>query len=471
MADGMQAFSIPEPPLINAKAEQALLGLLMTKPQLLSSLPATFDPEHYAYSDNVEIHRALVEVGRPGVPAALSVMQALAINDPERRAYISTLLTAPASYMPGMAVQYAEIISDLHRRRQLVALADRMRESAYATSVDGSADGAVVQALNGLDHLVSGRGISRPALSLNEAMDQALAKADEASTRQGPAGLSTGFRMVDEQIGGLENGTLTVLAARPAMGKSALGHQWALNVAKQGVGVLEISLEMSGAELGRRALSAASGVPVSAMKRGRHAPYVDKLIAARKLLSDLPLTIEDGGGLTAAMISLKARAAHRRHGLGLIMVDHLHIVRPEDGDVRHGATWAVGRVSGAMKRLAKEFGCPVLLLAQLNRGVEGRDDKRPGLSDLRQSGDIEQDADAVGFLYRAEYYMGRDPEQSQGETREQHANRLAKFIAARNEARGKADLIFAKVRDGAPGTVPLLFNGETTSFAEIEHGE
>jgi replicative DNA helicase len=471
MAEGFAPHAGNDRQLISDVAEASLLGALLTKPALLASLPTSFDPSHYGCLDHEEIHRALVEVGRPGVPAAVAVTQALAINDRDRRSRITNLLTSVVSYSPGSIAQYAEVVTDLYRRRQLVALSERMREGAFANHPDGSADGVVAQALSGLEDLLGGRGRMNASMSLNEAMDAALHKADEAAQRDGPAGLSTGFASIDEQIGGLEDGTLTVLAGRPGMGKSALGHQWALNVARQGIGVLEVSLEMSGAELGRRALSAISGVPVWAMKRGKHAPYVDRLLEARREMNDLPLTIEDGGGLTAAMIALKARAAHRKHGLGLIMIDHLHIVRPDDADARHGGTWAVGRISGAMKRLAKEFNCPVLLLAQLNRGVEGRDDKRPGLQDLRQSGDIEQDADAVGFVYRAEYYMSKEPEQLPSETREVFSNRLSKWVDAKRQAAGKAELIFAKVRDGAPGSVGLAFHGETTSFAEIEHGE
>ena len=457
--------------LVNDEAEASLLGALLTKPQLLANLPASFSPDHYGHQWHEEIHRVLVEVGRPGTPAGVAVMQALAVNDAEARRHIAALLSAAVSYLPGTITQYAELVTDMHRRRNLVALAAQMHESAFALTADGSADGAIAQAMSGLDHLVSGRGSNRASMSLDEAMDLAMQRADEAAKRQGPAGLSTGFGAVDEMTGGLEDGTLTVLAGRPAMGKSALGHQMALAAARQGVGVLEVSLEMSGAELGRRALSAASGVPLGLLKRGRHGAFAHKIIQARRDLANLPVTIEDGGGLTAPMIALKARQAQRRHGLGLIMVDHLHIVRPDDADARHGATWAVGRVSGAMKRLAKEFNCPVLLLAQLNRGVEGRDDKRPGLSDLRQSGDIEQDADAVGFVYRAEYYLSRDPERLPSESNEQFSNRQSKHEQAKRAVAGKADLIFAKVRDGSPGTVPLLFHGETTSFSEAAYGE
>ena len=458
-------------PLVAMQAEQSLLGALLTKPDLLRAVPGGFSPDHYADPWHADIHRAVIELGQPGVPAALAVMQALAINDRDMRAYIPSLLTAAISFLPSAVRQYADLVTDMHRRRGIVALADDMRAGAFASIGDGTADSTIARALTGLDELTSRHAGGSPSVSMDDAMDAALARADEAAKRGGPAGLPTGFNAVDEMLGGLEDGTLTVLAGRPGMGKSGLGWQWAVHVASLGIGVLAVSLEMSAAELGRRALSSVSGVPVWTMKRGKHAQHAARLIAARKRLHGMPLTIEDGGGLTAAMIGLKARAAHRKHGLGLIMVDHLHIVRPDDQDSRNGATWAVGKVSGAMKRLAKEFGCPVLLLAQLNRGVEGRDDKRPGLGDLRQSGDIEQDADAVAFIYRAEYYMGKEPEKIPGENDEKFSTRLTQFRRLKDEVAGKADLIFAKVRDGAPGTVPLLFHGETTSFSEPEYGE
>jgi replicative DNA helicase len=181
------------------------------------------------------------------------------------------------------------------------------------------------------------------------------------------------------------------------MGKSAFGQQLAINAARHGVSVLVFSLEMSARELGRRAL-AVSGVPVNAMKSGHiDCGQAQRIVLAQRALGDLPLMIVDAPGLTAAAIASRARSVSRK-GLGLIVIDHLHIIPPEDADIRSGPTFAVGQISRAIKRLAKDLRVPVVLLAQLNRGVEGREDKRPVLGDLRQTGDIEQDADAVGFV-------------------------------------------------------------------------
>ena len=250
---------------------------------------------------------------------------------------------------------------------------------------------------------------------------------------------------------------------------SALGWQWAIAAARQGIGVLAVSLEMSAVQLGRRALSVTANVPLWKLKRGRHQLDAEALMRAQKELAGLPLSIEDGAGFTPAVITMKARAAHKRHGLGLIMVDHLHIVRPEDADMRLGPTHATGVVSLAMKRMAKEFRCPVLLLAQLSRAVEGRDDRRPTLPDLRQSGSIEQDADTASFIYRPEYHLPKSaPERKDGETSEKHQSRVKDWYDAKDRLAGKAELIIDKVRDGAACSIPLRFDGQTTSFAEAE---
>ena len=459
-------------PPSNIQAEQSLLGNIMVNAKVLHQIVEILKPEHFADPLHGRIYaeqrRRILDGGIADAVSLKIWME----SDPDIQSvdgvgYLAQLITAYVG--PGTAPPYAAAIKEAWERRQLIAIGENVVLMAF-DAVRPSADivGDAMAQIEG----AFGAQTDRLHVSLDEAMDLALEASDAARTREGPAGLSTGFKGVDEQMGGMEDGTLVVLAGRPGMGKSGLGWQWAIAAARQGVGVLAISLEMSAKELGRRALSAISHVPVGAIKRGRLSiDQAERLVLARKELAGLPLTIEDGGGLTAAQIDLKARAAHRRHGLGMIMVDHLHIVRPEDQDVRQGATWAIGRISGAMKRLAKSHRCPVLLLAQLNRGVEGRDDKRPGLSDLRQAGEIEQDADVVSFIYREEYYLKGEPERGENETPERHDDRVKQWRERCDRAAGKAELIFAKVRDGAPGTINLKFFGETTSFSDVDVGE
>ena len=473
--DGSFFGSVGAPPfgveqLQNVRAEQDLLGALLTNSGLVEALPAGFRVEHYGDPFHAEIHQAVVAVAQPKMPAALPVMAALfpGAHDAEGAKYIAGLLGSAASLRPGYVASLADVVTDMHRRRGLYAAAAEMQSSASATMQDGTtAMSAIGQAMTRLEGLLAAEGAGKPGVTLDDAMDAALDQADRVSSGVVP-GISTGLHSIDAVLGGMEAGQMLVLAGRPGMGKSALGWQIAINVALSGRGVLAISLEMSAVELARRALCASARVPLACLKQGRHSSFAARLIEARQRLTGLPLTIEDGAGMTAAMIALKTRAARRRHGsLGLVMVDHLHIVRTEDADLRGGPTWAVGRVSSAMKRLAKDNDCPALVLAQLNRGVEGREDKRPMLSDLRHAGDIEQDADAVAFVYRPEYYLGAEPEQGAGETATKFSDRAATWHDDKARLRGKAEVIFSKVRDGAPGTVPLTFHHETTSFSEV----
>jgi len=473
MPDGFLGLSQRLPPQ-NQQAEQALLGALLANNKGFALVGEFLEGRHFADPINGRIYdaiRARIVAGKLADPISLKAEfeHSGALDEVGGVAYLAQLL----SCMVGLinAGEYGRAIRDAWHRRELIDLGETLVNDAFAPGDRTAAQlqsniEARMQSLAENDRSIRG------AMSLDDAVAAAMQAADEAARRQGPAGLSTGMPSVDERLGGLEDGTLTVIAGRPGMGKSALVTQWALAAARQGVGVLAISLEMSATQLGRRILSVTSGVPMWRMKRGQHADCAETLVKAQRELHGLPFTIEDGGGLTAAQIAVRCRAAHRRHGLGLIMVDHLHIVRPEDGDVRQGATWAVGRISGAMKRLAKEFNCPVLLAAQLNRGVDGREDKRPTLPDLRQSGDIEQDADAVGFVYRPEYYLGNSPPEQKGdEGREQYERRMRSWHDSKASAAGKAELIFAKVRDGEPGTLMLQFDAQTTSFREPGNGE
>jgi replicative DNA helicase len=454
-------------PPCNLAAEQSLLGGIMHNAKTLHDVIGLLRPEHFADPMHGRIFREQARRILDGGMGDAVSLKSWFEQDPDAQslggaAYLARLISAYVG--TGTSLPYAQEIHDAWMRRELIAAGEDVVNLAFGRDMAPSE--IIAAAVARIDGAL-GAETDRPSMSLDEAMDDALRAAEEATHRQGPAGLSTGLPSIDEHMGGLEDATLNVLAGRPGMGKSALGWQWAVAAARQGVGVLAISLEMSGRELGRRALAALSGVPVWAMKRGRMTnDQAMKLVVARKELSGLPVTIEDGGGLTAAVIDMKAREMRRRSGLGLIMVDHLHIVRPEDADVRQGATWAIGRISGAMKRMAKQHNCPVLLLAQLNRGVEGREDKRPALPDLRQAGDIEQDADVVSFVYRPEYYLRGPPERGEGETNEKHAARVQAWHEKKDEIAGKAELIFAKVRDGSPGSVPLTFTGDTTSFGE-----
>jgi len=208
-------------------------------------------------------------------------------------------------------------------------------------------------------------------------------------------------------------------------------------------------------------------VPIWAMKAGRMSnDDAGRIVMARRELAGLPMWIDDTAGRAPIDIVRQCRALKRTRGLGLVMIDHLHLMRPEAADARHGGTWAVEQASGAIMLLAKECEVPVVLCAQLTRGMEGREDKRPVLSDLRQAGAIEQDASAVAFVYRPEYYLGGEPERKEGETDDKLNARVDDWRRRKEESTGKAEVIWGKVRDGEPGTDHMLFDGPTASFRE-----
>lgn len=361
--------------------------------------------------------------------------------------------------------EYAQAVLDAAARRYLIEVGEDVVTRAR---LGEPPEQIAARAALAIERLSMGSAASQQS-TLDQAIDAALAAMERARNGK-TAGISFGFKSFDLRLGGLEPGMVYVLAGRPGMGKSSVGHQIAMNAARAGHGVLELSLEMSATQLGRRTLSTAAGVPIERMKTGKISlAEADRIVCASKELYGLPLTIDDTAGQSPAVIAAKARAARRKHGgLGLVMIDHLHLLRAEDADARHGGTWSVERASATMLQIAKDSECPVLLLAQLNRGVEARDDKRPTLSDLRQSGAIEQDAYAVGFVYRAEYYLrGGIPEKQLGEIDAKFNRRVDEWQQQTAQAHGKAELIWAKVRDGEPGTDILTFDGPTATFGEV----
>ena len=464
--DPLRGLALRQPPS-NKQAEAALLGAIMANAKACHVVVEFLRPDHFAEPAHGRIFGEQARRILAGGVADAIAMKNWWDTDPDAPAlggfsYLAHLTAAMVS--PLLAKEYATAIRDSWVRRELIEAGADVVDAGFDQG--SSPEEAVASAIAQLDRVLQPNNATR-LKSLDSAMDDAIAAADAAAKRNGPAGVSTGFPSIDAALGGLEPSTLIVLAGRPGMGKSALGWQVAINVARTGIGVLVISLEMSATELGRRALSSLSGVSIGTMKHGiMNLDQSSAVVRARQEMHGLPMTIEDGGGLNSSMINIKARNARRRHGLGMIVVDHLHIIMPDAADARQGPTHAIGQISASMKRLAKEMECPVLLLAQLNRAVESRDDKRPGLGDLRQSGGIEQDADAVMFIYRPEYYLKTEPERRDGETAEKFRARVRDFHDNVGKQAGRAELILAKVRDGETGIIHLNFHGPTTSFQD-----
>lgn len=460
-------FAARTPPS-NIQAEQALLGAIMATPKAFALVEGFLKAEHFADAIHGRVFSALagrIAVGR--VADLISIRgdfeTAGGLSEVGGMAYLTQLQGAMVS--PRTAGEYGRVIREAWERRQMIEAGQALIDRAYSDVDPAAARGQHRAVLDSLDDEDVGAR-NRPTM-LREATERALAAADRAAAGGGVVGVSTGMGSVDDVLGGFEAGSLTVLGGRPGSGKSSLGHQWALAAARARVPVAEFSLEMSAASLGRRALSVASGVPIWRMRRGQHAGDVEALTRAHREMADLPLEIHDGSRFSAIDIAARCRASARKHGLGLIVVDHLHLVPAETASARHGPTAGVTEVVDALLGVAKQMNVPMLLLAQLSRGVESREDHRPNLADLRQSGAIEQNADAVAFVYRAEQYLSRDdPPKGAGESAETYANANSRRATQRIEAAGKAELLCEKVRDGEPGTVHLRFDGPTASFSE-----
>jgi replicative DNA helicase len=311
------------------------------------------------------------------------------------------------------------------------------------------------------------------AMDFHEALRRTVEVAERAIARGGRiSGVTSGFTDIDNLLGGLQPSDLLILAGRPGMGKTALGTNMAFHCAKayladvetgaeypRGGPVLFFSLEMAAQQLSARILSEQSEIEVWKIRNGKFSESEwEKFVLAMQDLSTLPLYIDDTGGISIAQIAARARRLKREKNIGLIIIDYLQLVEPSR---RHdNRVQEITEVTKGLKTLAKELNIPILALSQLSRGVDARDDKRPVLSDLRESGSIEQDADVVMFVYREEYYLkSREPDPGSAE----HAKWMEKLDRATN----RAEVLVEKHRHGATRAIELVFEGSFTRFSNM----
>lgn len=469
MAENVVSMFATEDPFtefVSTVAEQELLGTLLADPGRLERIPAAFSPDHFHYGQHAEIYKAMVALSSSGVPSSFAVMNLLRNSgiEPEYMASLLSVKNAPAAL-----VSLALTVTDLWRRRELSRISGDLARHARANAADRDPAWIAADIMSQLDSVVSATKQQETMFDIHQASEAAI-EAAERTAKGISSGTFLGFRDLDQAIGSLDAGAVYVIAGRPGMGKTALALQSALSMSLAGRRVLYDSLEMQAAQIGRRAISLLAELPNRLIKGGNWTTDVaERIVAAQKQLYGVPLLIDQQAGVNTAVIGLKARAAARRlGGLDCIFVDHMHIVTPDDLSARQGPTHALEKISGDLKRLAVEMQCPVIALAQLNRGVESREDKRPTMADLRQSGAIEQDAEAIIMLYRGEYYLPKtppEPEPRNTATRNQEL--LDNYYAAQAQLHGKAEAIIAKLRDDEPCTIPMLFNGAYTRFGDV----
>jgi replicative DNA helicase len=375
------------------------------------------------------------------------------------------------------ATDYGRAIYDLATRRALITVGEDMVNIAYDAPVDMSPSEQIEDAERRLFELAETGRYDGGFESFTDAVKTAVDMANAAYMRDGHlSGLATGMRDLDRRMGGLQSSDLIVLAGRPGMGKTSLATNIAFNVAEAYVpaqqadgsfkaangGVVGFfSLEMSSEQLATRIISEQTEISSSKIRRGEITEMdFEKLVACSQTMQKIPLFIDQTGGISIAQLSARARRLKRQRGLDLIVIDYIQLMQGSSARASQNRVQEITEITTGLKALAKELAVPIIALSQLSRQVESRDDKRPQLSDLRESGSIEQDADVVIFVYREEYYLkNREPKLGTDE--------YIKWENEMNEMRGKAEVIVAKQRHGPTGTVTLAFHGEFTRFSDL----
>ncbi len=472
----------------NEQAEQSLLGALLVKNDILDDIEQILQPEHFFIPVHRRIYEAIRHIVDKGQIATPITLKAFFADDEALAGvggdgYLARLAASTATIIN--AGDFARQIQEHHVRRQLIDIGETMVNDAYEFTIDHDSRDQIEEAEKALFDLAE-TGEHKRAFRSFGAVTVPTLQLMEATFRSstGLAGLSTGLQNLDEQIGGLSRTDLLVLAGRPGMGKSSLATTLGLNVANhnleesgesgdQPARVGLFSLEMSAEQLVARMLAEETGIP-SQMIRNGHIKQSDfeELVKTAQRLSALPLLIDDTPAITIQQLRGRGRRLKRQAGgLSLLIIDYLQLVRPAGRSHSENRVQEVSEITQGLKALAKELDVPVIACSQLSRAVEQREDKRPLLSDLRESGSIEQDADIVMFLYRPEYYHERRKPQCKDDEDEdspKFRSRLERWQAEMEEIRGVSEVIIAKNRHGPTGEAQLHFDSSTTKFTDIE---
>ncbi|MBX9824911.1 MAG: replicative DNA helicase [Xanthobacteraceae bacterium] len=453
----------------NIEIEQGLIGALLLNNDALDQIGDELEPRHFAeplHAAIYDIAAAMIGEGRVVTPTTIRpFLPAGDIGGGMTVAQYLARLAAEATSVLN-AADYARSIAELAARRALIAIGQEMIATAHHAPFDMPASAQIEEAERRLTSLAeAGRSVAGGAAGFApfaEAASAAMNMAAHACQRDGSlTGLATGIRDLDAKMGGLQPSDLIIVAGRPGMGKTALATNIATHIASSGHEVGFFSLEMSSEQLATRIIAERAGIPSSAIRRGAvtNGEFARLADAAARHRA-MPLSIDQTGGLSIGKLCARARRLHRRHGLDLLVVDYIQLLAGNARRFNDSRVQEVAEITTGLKALAKELNVPVVALSQLSRAVETREDKRPQLSDLRESGSIEQDADVVLFVFREEYYLaGKEPRPGSAE----HLSWQAEMEAAS----GRAELIIGKQRHGPTGTVAVRFDARVTRFGDL----
>jgi len=459
------------------EAEQQLLGAILTNNDVYDRVASVIGSQHFYDPVHARIYEvAAARIAKNALASPVTLKAFLEHDEGLKElggpAYLARLAGAAIS---AFAVRdYAEMIYDLAIRRELIGLGKSISDKAARVDVASGPKQQIVEAEQQLYNLAEQGQSESGFQSFLRAVTDAVNVANAAYQREGGlAGIATGLNDLDHKLGGLHKSDLLILAGRPSMGKTSLATNIAFNVAKsykrgtlpdgtegavEGGVVGFYSLEMSAEQLAGRILAEASEISSHKIRQGDMTEgEFRRFVDAAKALEACPLYIDDTAAIPIAQLAARARRLKRTHGLDLLIVDYLQLVRgTSDNRVQE-----IGEISMGLKAIAKELDIPVIALSQLSRQVESRDDKRPQLSDLRESGSIEQDADVVMFVYRGEYYKERE------KPGEDNVEAMAGWIEEMERLHGKAEVIIGKQRHGPIGTIELSFEAQFTRFGNL----
>ena len=455
----------------NIEAEQAVIGSILVSNEIFDEINLIlssnnfYDPIHQKIFSAIEnlIFRGLL--ANPITLKSYFEDEKDDLNVPDYLVKVTKFSTSIRQ-----AVEYSKIIYDMFVRRELIKISENTIDTAKLNDLSTSGQDIIEDSEKLLYELAEKGSSYSSLISFDKALRQTIDMASAAyKNEEGIVGVPTGLRDLDDRLGGLHKSDLIIIAGRPGMGKTALATNIAFNAAqklqdsgKEKASVAFFSLEMSSEQLSTRILAEQSKIKSNDIRRGRISDeQFDRFLETSKNISELPLYIDETPALTIAAMSNRARRIKRLHGLDLIIVDYIQLMRGSL-NYKDGRVQEVSEITQGLKAIAKELSIPVVALSQLSRQVEQRDNKKPQLSDLRESGSIEQDADVVMFVYRESYYLeNKEPKPATVE----HAEWQAKM----NEVSNLAELIIGKQRHGPTGNVFLEFEAMFTKFKDTQN--
>jgi replicative DNA helicase len=459
----------------NLEAEQGLLGALLVDNRAFEKIGDFLRSRHFFMPAHQRIFDSILTLTERGQTASPVTLKNYFEKDEDLKdvggaAYLVDLAASVISVIN--VLDYARTIYELHMRRELITLGEDIVNDSFSHTLESDSQDTIEQAESKLFELAESGEVKSGFVTLRDSVLTAIELAEKAYKTDGHVtGVTSGLIDMDKKLGGFQKSDLLILAGRPSMGKTALAVNLAFNAAKaymesggtEGGRVAFFSLEMSADQLATRILSEQSGISGDSIRKGNiRADDFQKFVAASQKMSQVPLYIDDTPALSIGAVRTRARRLKRQHGLDFLIVDYLQLLRGNGGrQSTENRVLEVSEITRGLKAIAKELEIPVLALSQLSRAVEQREDKRPMLSDLRESGSIEQDSDVVMFVYREEYYLSRsEPEPGT----EKHM----KWQESMERAHNVGECIIAKQRHGPIGTVRMYFDPNITKFSDLD---